>query len=406
MSDKHFKTTTETTARKKARLEKTLHDNDQTGHAATIVESWTQGTNEGDNASANISAITTTTRTIMIAAGEISDLSNTAARSLPLQTFSVLPDEIVVDIIFGFVGFGHYRFVAGTNRQFRRLYSRYADQQRPSDDEYAVGVTSKVTSFESIVESVPRAKWCWLETRDDSGARTRAFSRFNCQIGGRIKHIMACIGTMAANYGNVQVLEWATQHGYKCTRWTCSYAAGNGQLEALKWARKHGCEWDFQTCSYAARNGHLKVLKWARKHGCEWNGQACLEAALNGHLVVLKWARQNRCNWNSTICSHAALNGHLEVLQWARRNGCNWDSTTCMAAARNGHLEVLQWARENGCNWSASTCSHAARNGHLHVLKWARQSGCNWDYRTCSYAAENGHLELLKWARENGCPES
>jgi hypothetical protein len=61
---------------------------------------------------------------------------------------------------------------------------------------------------------------------------------------------------------------------------TCAAAAQNGQLEVLQWAREHGCAWsedledledpDMDCCALAAYGGHLEVLQWLRAHGCPW----------------------------------------------------------------------------------------------------------------------------------------
>ena len=48
----------------------------------------------------------------------------------------------------------------------------------------------------------------------------------------------------------------------------CNFAAQYGHLEVLQWARLNGCPWDELTCILAANNGHLDVLQWARLNGC------------------------------------------------------------------------------------------------------------------------------------------
>ncbi|KAL6059777.1 Ankyrin repeat domain containing protein [Balamuthia mandrillaris] len=185
---------------------------------------------------------------------------------------------------------------------------------------------------------------------------------------------------------------------------TCALAAAQGQLQVLQWAREHGFPWDESTCNAAAETGQLKVLQWARENGAPWDETTCTNAAAGGHLEVLQWARANGCPWDEDTCTLAAFNGHLEVLQWARENSCPWDALTCAYAAEGGHLDVLRWARANGCPWSADTCAQAAWGGHVEVLQWARANGCPWGEWTCAFAAAGGHLEVLKWARAQGCP--
>ncbi|KAK3289193.1 hypothetical protein CYMTET_3354 [Cymbomonas tetramitiformis] len=154
-------------------------------------------------------------------------------------------------------------------------------------------------------------------------------------------------------FANVPLAEWAVDamasspdpRAYHQYKWiACKQAASQGNLEVLQWAREHGCPWDASTCQYAAAGGHLEVLQWAWEHGCPWDASTCYgAAAAGGHLEVLQWAREHGCPWDARTCAYAAAGGHLEVLQWAREHGCPWDENTCLNAAEGGHLEVLQW---------------------------------------------------------------
>lgn len=265
-----------------------------------------------------------------------------AATTTPVSS---LLDEIITDHIFGFVGVGHYRFVAGTNRKFRDLYTAFLKHTN-------AGPSVECSStYRSIVESVSRTELLLKETPgDDVVCLLKAAYKYNkCPVGMRLprKRVLDFIAVNAACSGSLKVLHWACCHGYFLDVTCCYAAAAGGHLELLQWARRNGCEWNSSTCSAAARGGHLKVLKWARQKGCDWD---------------------------SHTCSEAASGGHLEVLQWARRNGCEWNSFTCSGAAKFGHLECLQWAYENGCEWNKSTCGRAIiKFGHLHVLQWARK---------------------------------
>ena len=81
-------------------------------------------------------------------------------------------------------------------------------------------------------------------------------------------------------------------------RVVCEYAANYGQLEIPQWARANGCPWNEFTCSGAAEGGHLEVLQWLCANGCKWDARTCTGAARGGHLEVLQWARANGCPWN------------------------------------------------------------------------------------------------------------
>ena len=70
-------------------------------------------------------------------------------------------------------------------------------------------------------------------------------------------------------------------------------AAKYGQLNILKWARENDCEWNSLTCIYAAENGHLETLKWARENGCEWNKRNCLYGAKK-YPNVINWIESQK----------------------------------------------------------------------------------------------------------------
>ena len=60
----------------------------------------------------------------------------------------------------------------------------------------------------------------------------------------------------------------------------CMYAAQYGNVDILKWAHEHGHSWNLLTCIYAA-NGHLDCLIYAYEHGCPYEKHACEYAARN-----------------------------------------------------------------------------------------------------------------------------
>ena len=113
------------------------------------------------------------------------------------------------------------------------------------------------------------------------------------------------------------------------------------KVEGMKWMRSGEERWNqgrhrvkYDACRFAALDGNLDVLQWAREHGCEWDEGTCAYAAGGGHLDVLQWAREHGCEWDRWTCTEAAQNGHLDVLQWAREHGCEWDERTCEQIGR------------------------------------------------------------------------
>jgi hypothetical protein len=53
-----------------------------------------------------------------------------------------------------------------------------------------------------------------------------------------------------------------------------SGAAEYGHLEVQQWARQHDCPWDFQTRRRAEESGHQEVFRWLDEHGAP-SGYRC-----------------------------------------------------------------------------------------------------------------------------------
>lgn len=58
-------------------------------------------------------------------ADESPSATPTREEDIATGPFSLILDDILVDHVFQFVGGGHYRYLAGTNSKFRRLYNRF-----------------------------------------------------------------------------------------------------------------------------------------------------------------------------------------------------------------------------------------------------------------------------------------
>lgn len=244
----------------------------------------------------------------------------------------------------------------------------------------------------------------------------------------------------AARFGQLQVMQWAQNHGASLNILESLVQEGHVMDCSCKGCaldNKQSIELD-DLCSFAAWGGHLEILKWCRENGASWNGFTLWRAAKRGDLAMVKWAVEHKAPWpeflelTATVAEAAALEGHLHILEWLEENeypieldhvyntACRygqlsllkwahgilplWNSDHASIAAGCGQLETLQWAHENQLPLDAQTCASAASNGKLHVLQWLREKEVPWDDQVCVDAATNGHLEVLKWARANGAP--
>jgi hypothetical protein len=98
-------------------------------------------------------------------------------------------------------------------------------------------------------------------------------------------------------------------------------------------------------CMYVAQYGKLDLLNYAYENHFAWDEDTTLNAASNGQLACLQYAHEHGCPWNTAICGFASLRGHLNCLQYAHEHGCPWDEWTCDSS----HLHCLQYAIQHQC---------------------------------------------------------
>ena len=153
----------------------------------------------------------------------------------------------------------------------------------------------------------------------------------------------------AVQYGHLECLRYAHEHGHPWDEWTCTFAADHGQLECLRYAHENGAEWGWWTMGWACAGGHLNCVRYAHENGCPWDGMPCTQAAKNGRLECLRYAHENGCPWDAGTCEWASRYGHLECLRYAHENGCPWNQNTLINASVGGSLECLRYAIEHGC---------------------------------------------------------
>jgi hypothetical protein len=221
--------------------------------------------------------------------------------------------DIWVNHILPFVGPGHYSFLAGVNKQWKRYYLAY---------------------WETIQDPPKVLLFVFMASGTEVFRPATSTDTFHHAI-----------------FGSLSCAEYWLSHG-DSARWSnlvCTLIAKTGNQQVLQWAFQQNLPWDSSTCSTAAKFGHLNVLIYAHENGCPWDINTCNEAAAHGYLEILKYAHENGCPWSFDTCSKAAQNGHLDVLMYAHENGCPWDKTTRHMAAVNGHMEVLKYAHENDC---------------------------------------------------------
>ena len=172
-----------------------------------------------------------------------------------------------------------------------------------------------------------------------------------------------CPGESAAEKGHLHVLKWAKLNALDLPDNLVWCAANSVQFDIIKWAiTEAGFEWNGahepweDTFEMIALSGDVEIMQWAHDHGCTMSGSAFAYAACHGNLESLKWLQQHGVPMpeSAEACRVAAASGKLECLQWLRAQGFPWDAGTCRAARRATYAvpeaeATLSWAQAHGC---------------------------------------------------------
>lgn len=103
--------------------------------------------------------------------------------------------------------------------------------------------------------------------------------------------------------------------------------------------------------STAARYGSINVLNWASRNEIrDEHDFRQYMAATFGRVEVLRWLKdQGELNSTSSMCEVAAYHGHLDAVIWLRENDYPWNATTFDNAKESGNDELLDWIIDHGC---------------------------------------------------------
>jgi hypothetical protein len=162
---------------------------------------------------------------------------------------------------------------------------------------------------------------------------------------------------LAAQIGDISMLQYAIKQGCSCDDTTSQAAAFKGQIEVLQWLKTEGHPLDKDTFIAAIRGGQLPVLEWSIEQGYRhiFDGSFCKIAAEEGNLEILQWLRSQGCPWwygrfnNATEMGHAAVRGkNINLLRWVIEQGCPWDEQhACERAFGSGHFDSVVWMHDN-----------------------------------------------------------
>ena len=130
------------------------------------------------------------------------------------------------------------------------------------------------------------------------------------QTGLSLSAVGGDLVTTAAEYRNLECLQYLHEHGCPLTDLALYCAADTEQRAMFYYLIEHNCPPHDAVCTVLARENNLELLKYAHEHGCPWD-ERTVQCALP-HKACLEYALKHDCPHDPNI-----LLGLTEVFEVA-----------------------------------------------------------------------------------------
>jgi hypothetical protein len=286
-----------------------------------------------------------------------------AASGSPMQDASIL------QVIFSYVGPGHWLFLGTVSKSCRESYLNveqleisYWDEDRWRD------VTVQCKAQLTLTSAAFSSPSCFQLAVEHGMPLPSSNSRRQQRIAGE--------------HGSIKTLQVADKLGLQLTDAVVRGAAEAGSLAKLKWLHaEHGCRFDHKTVISAAKTGQLHVCKFLLSdHGCALLMGACLMAISRGDVELLSWLLANGCTWDQyEYCTSAAAHDSIDMMAYLLGIESSPGLLTAMLNEAGGHsqLAAAQWLRQLCADWPPVLLYDEGFDVWSgESLAWARAEGC------------------------------
>jgi hypothetical protein len=202
----------------------------------------------------------------------------------------------ILDHVLGYVGPGHWLFLALVNEEWQQAYLRV-----PS---IRIRIVDELRCEDKLLVYPPQMTLARAAFASQSRLRLAHESGFSLAVGCESSQQF-----IAGRYADEEALAAAQELGLVLSEKAVVGAAEAGCLHKVQWL----CQ---QLSVSAADLGNLTS-----------------HAVKGGSVAVLSWL--------------AELDYSFDTDDW----GAAWSESACRIAAANGHLEALQWLRQSGYPW-------------------------------------------------------
>jgi hypothetical protein len=221
-----------------------------------------------------------------------------------LSNSNPLLNSSILEIIFGYVGPGHWLFLATLSKSCKESY--LSIQQRRIhfwDEDRHIYVTVCGTSHITLTSAAFSSSSCFRLAVEHGMQLPSNNSRRQQRIAGE--------------HSSLETLKVALQLGLNMTDAVVQGAAESGSLAKLNWLHtEHGCQFNADTVFAAAKTGQLDICKFlVADHGCPLLQRACYIAISRDYTELLNWLREQGCPWDHRdYCISASVYGSVQVM--------------------------------------------------------------------------------------------
>jgi len=154
---------------------------------------------------------------------------------------------------------------------------------------------------------------------------------------------------LAAQHGQIKVLEWLVQLGAELTSEDIEEAVSYNQMETLRWLVEHGVEVDERAVITAAANGRINMLEYFLNLNppVRPNYYAAEASAYCGQTDTLEWLSEAGVKLDKGIIQEAAESGQIETVKWLWTHiPEEFDQEVVESAIISGNPELIAWIKD------------------------------------------------------------
>jgi Ankyrin repeats (3 copies) len=200
-----------------------------------------------------------------------------------LESTCPLDKDQLLDEVFSYVGAGEYIYAGGVCRRWKGRYIKLCYNQAAADQKHKLR-----TSYKSSIATAAR-----LQLALRSGLTVQELAANEWRFAKNV---------ISYSLNPVAVLSLAKTYDLSWAVCYTEVAAEAGDLQLLQWLQEHGCKWrTYELLIAAAASGNTEVLKWLQQHTDSWSDayktNMLRVAAAQGHCAAMKFLRAQNASW-------------------------------------------------------------------------------------------------------------